>query len=103
MHQGEHPVLLLTEVPMNPKTSKDRMTLIMFTVFPFRHVCRTQPACRRICLAALLASSWILVVVFPHTAPINEGYALPQVVPTWLLRPHDRQRSAVRQLDRALG
>ena len=43
------------------------------------------------------------MVVFSHTAPINEGYALPQVVPTWLARPHDLLRSAVVQLDRALG
>ena len=66
MHLDEHPVLLLTEVPMNPKTSKDRMTLFMFRFSPFRHVCRIQSVCRRICLAALLASSWTLVVVFAH-------------------------------------
>ena len=94
-------MLLLTGVPMNPKTSKDRMTLIMFRLSPFRHLCRTQPACRRISLAAILASSWSLVVVFSPTAPINEGYALPQVVPTWLPRPHDLLRSIVRHLDRA--
>ena len=92
-------MLLLTDVPMNPKTSKDRMTLIMFRFSPFRHLCRTQPACRRISLAALLASSWTLVVVVAHTAPINEGNALPQVVPAWLPRPRDLLRSAVRHMD----
>ena len=74
----ENPVLL-TEVPLNPKANRERMTQVMFEIFNVH--------------AMYIASLFVLYVSGTddglvmdsgdgvlHTVPIYEGYALPRTI-----------------------
>ena len=72
----EHPVLL-TEVPMNPKSYRENMTKIMFDTFKVPSFSIEMDA------VLSLTSCWQTGVVlhsgngFTHVVPIYEGYARP--------------------------
>jgi len=76
----EHP-LLMTEVPMNPKANRERMTQLMFETFNVPSFYLALQA-----ILSLYASGRTTGIVLDvgdgvsHVLPIYEGYALPHAI-----------------------
>ena len=85
----EHPVLL-TEVPLNPKTHRERMTQVMFVIF---NVPAMFVAIQAVWSLYLSGRKTGLVMDFgggvPHTMPTFEGYALRHAILHWDLAGRD--------------
>ena len=84
-----HPVLL-TEVPLNPKTHRERMTQVTFVIFnvPVMYV-----AIQAVLSLYVSGRKTGFVTDFgdgvSHTMPIFEGYALPHAILHWDLAGRD--------------
>ena len=79
----ENPVLL-AEVPLNPKTNRERMTQVMFVIF---NVPATYVATQAFLSLYVSGRTTCLVMDSGdgvlHTVPIYEGYALPHAILHW--------------------
>ena len=79
----ENPVLL-TEVPLKPKTNRERMTQVMFVTF---NVPATHVATQAVLSLYVSGRTTGLVMDFDdgvsHTMSIFEGYALPHAILHW--------------------
>lgn len=86
----EEQEILLTEPPLNPKESREKMTSIMFEKFNVPYLYVGIQA-----VLALYASGRTTGLVIDsgegitHTVPIYEGYAIPHAIQTVKIAGHD--------------
>ena len=96
---SEENLVLLTEVPLSPKTYRERMTQVMFVI---SNVPATYVATQAVLSLYVSGRTTGLVMDSGdgvlHTVPIYEGYALPHAIFRLDLAGHDFTESLMKIL-----